>query len=77
MPVVKFPQEIGFNTFQGKKIIKKSEKVVESQIAINKINLPDELLHIIKDYIYVSIYECAKKNMTKYVNISKIGRAHV
>jgi hypothetical protein len=73
MPVVKFPQEIGFNTFQGKKIIKKSEKVVESQIAINKINLPDELLHIIKDYIYISIYECAKKNMTKYVNLDIKG----
>ena len=73
MPVVKFPQEIEFNTFQGKKIIKKSEKIVKSQLAINKINLPDELLHIIKDYIYISIYECAKRNMTKYVNINIKG----
>lgn len=70
MSVVKFPCEIPlvFPDKGNNIIIKKSDKNVETQLVINQINLPDVLLDIIKDYIYMSIYEYASRYMKLYLN---------
>jgi hypothetical protein len=39
----------------------KAESVVQSQLAINKSWLPDDVLNIIKDFLYISAYDVLRK----------------
>jgi hypothetical protein len=39
----------------------KADKVVQSQLAINKSWLPDDVLNIIKDFLYISAYDVLRK----------------
>lgn len=39
----------------------KAEEVVQAQLAINKSWLPDDVLNIIKDFLYISAYDVLRK----------------
>ena len=39
----------------------KAEEVVQAQLAINKSWLPDDVLNIIKDFLYISSYDVLRK----------------
>ena len=48
----------------------KADKVVQSQLAINKSWLPDDVLNIIKDFLYISAYDVLRNFYKKAITSS-------
>ena len=48
----------------------KADKVVQSQLAINKSWLPDDVLNIIKDFLYISTYDVLRNFYKKSITSS-------
>jgi len=42
-------------------VVVKSDRVVSQQLALNKLRIPDVLIDIVKDYLYIDIYR-ARRN---------------